>query len=103
LKSLSMTGFRIGPLDTDPKYKGQYRVSGKEDELKKILPANYHRETVFVKKVSLCETLSRNRRELDSVVALRSLKNTARTSFIGNLRSAEISLSQKVMRARTRT
>ena len=65
-----MTGFRIGPLDTDPKYKGQYRVSGKEDELKKILPANYHRETVFVKKVSLCETLSRNRRELDSVVAL---------------------------------
>lgn len=47
-----MTGFRIGPLDTDPKYKGQYRISDKEDELKKIPPKNYHQETVFVKKVS---------------------------------------------------
>ena len=47
-----MTGFRIGPLDTDPKYKGQYRISDKDDELKKILPKNYHQETVFVKKVS---------------------------------------------------
>jgi hypothetical protein len=37
-----MTGFRIGPLDTDPKYKGQYRISDKEDELKKIPPKNYH-------------------------------------------------------------
>ena len=52
LKSLSMTGFRIGPLDvSDPKRKGTYRV-GLQEEGKTIENRKYVEEPVFVKKVS---------------------------------------------------
>lgn len=52
MKSLSMTGFRIGPLDTkDPKHKGTYLV-GLKEEGHTIANKTHHEETVYVKKVS---------------------------------------------------
>jgi hypothetical protein len=54
IKSLSMTGFRIGPLDTkDPKHKGTYLV-GLKEEGHTIANKTHYEETVFVKKVGRC-------------------------------------------------
>ena len=52
LKSLSLSGFRIGPMDTtDVKAKGTYLVGHKE-EGRTIENKKYKEETVFLKKVS---------------------------------------------------
>jgi hypothetical protein len=55
-----MTGFRIGPLDASSKHKGTYLV-GLKEEGKTIENKNFREETVFVKKVSACKLIRKDK------------------------------------------
>ena len=53
MKSLSLSGFRIGPMDTtDVKKKGTYLV-GHKDEGHTIENKNFREEHIYARKVSL--------------------------------------------------